>query len=360
MQFNFKRISKFVGMACMCVPLLLNAAEYKKEYRLSVVPGPSSGWAMTAEYFAELVKEKSQGRINIKVYPAAQLMSGKQTSEFMLLRNGAIDFSLSSTINWSPQIKELNLPAMPFMIASEPNRFKAMDAILSGKSGKMMIDAVEKKGVKFLGFGENGFRELTTSKGPIKTPEDMQGLKIRVVGSPIFIDTFKALGANPVNMNWSEATTGFQQGLVDGQENPTNGININLRIWDYHKYYTDWHYIIDPLLLCANKKIYDDFSKEDQELLVECAHEMEKYGKALSRMGMDDGSSLAFLKSINKTLPFEDPYKELEAHGMQVEKFTPQMIKVFYDATAKVREDWSQKLGQDLMNAAQKDMESVR
>ena len=290
-----------VMAVCACLLALpATAAPYKSEYKLSVVPGATSGWGMTGTFFADLVRERSQGRINIKVYHSSQLLAGKQTSEFLLLRNGAIDFALASTINWSPQIKELNLPALPFFLAVQPDRYKAMDAILAGKSGKMMTQAVEKKGVKIIGWTENGFRELTTSKGPITKPEDLRGLKIRVVGSPIFIETFRALGANPVNMNWSEATTGFQQGVVDGQENPTNGINIPLKIWDYHKFHCDWHYIIDPLMLGVNPRVWKSFSPEDQKLLLECAAETEKYGKALSRLGMDDGSALAYLKSINK------------------------------------------------------------
>ena len=335
-------------------------AEYKTEYRLSVVPGPSSGWAQTAEYFAALVKERSQGRINIKVYPGAQLMAGKQTSEFLLLRNGSIDFSLASTINWSPQIKELNLTALPFFLAVEPDRYKAMDAIMAGKSGKMIIQSVESKGVKFIGWAENGFRELTTSKGPIKSPQDMKGLKIRVVGSPIFIETFRQLGANPVNMNWSEATTGFQQGLVDGQENPTNGINIPLKIWDFHKFHCDWHYIIDPLLLCANSKVWEGFSPEDQKLLTSCATEAEQYGKALSRLGMDKGASLALLQKLNKVPAVTDPYACMQEHGMTVVRLSADDIQRFYTATAPVREKWSKAIGEDLVKAAQDDMAAVR
>ncbi len=360
MRKSLLTCAKFVCAALVSLPLLVNAAAYKPEYRLSVVPGATSGWGLTAQYFADLVKEKTSGRINIKVYASAQLMAGKQTSEFMLLRNGSIDFALASTINWSSQVKELNLPAMPWLIGSQPDRYKAMDGIMAGKSGKMLIDAVEKKGVKFIGWGENGFREMTTSKGPITSPEDMKGFKIRVVGSPIFIDTFNALGANPVNMNWSEATTGFQQGLVDGQENPTNSINITLKIWDFHKHYTDWHYLIDPLLLCSNTNVWKNFSEEDQKILLECAREMEAYGKALSRLGMDDGASAAYLKKIGKSLSYEDPYKVLEDNGMTVTKLTPEQIKAFYDATAGVREQWTKTLGEELVNAALEDMKNAQ
>lgn len=335
-------------------------AAYKAEYRLSVVPGPTSGWAQTAEFFAALVNERSQGRIHIKVYPSAQLMAGKQTSEFLLLRNGAIDFALASTINWSPQIRELNLTALPFFLAVEPNRYKAMDAIMAGKAGKMIVDAVEKKGVKFIGWAENGFRELTTSKGPITSPADLEGLKIRVVGSPIFIETFRALHANPVNMNWSEATTGFQQGLVDGQENPTNGINIPLKIWDFHKFHCDWHYLIDPLLLCANATVWEGFSPEDQQLIRACAAEAETFGKALSRLGMDDGTALAHLQRLGKVPSVTDPYACMEEHGMVVSRLSPEAVRQFYNATASVRAQWENTIGKELVQAARDDMAAAR
>lgn len=337
-----------------------NAQDYKQEYKLSVVPGATSGWGRSATHFADLVREKSNGRINIKVYPSAQLLSGKQTSEFPMLRNGAIDFALASTINWSPQIKELNLPALPFFLAVQPDRYKAMDAILAGKSGKMMVDAVENKGVKILGWAENGFRELTSSKGPVASPEDLKGMKIRVVGSPIFIETFRELGANPMNINWSEATTGFQQGLVDGQENPTNGINIPLKIWDFHNHHSDWHYIIDPLLLGVNPDVWNSFSPEDQKLLMECAAETEKYSKALSRLGLDNGEALEYMKSIGQTPEISDPYVFMEQQGMVVTRPTPEQIRQFYDATAQTRADWTTKIGPDLVKAAEEDMQSVK
>ena len=348
--------------ACLAVAPLLaaNAEPYKPEYKLSVVPGATSGWGKTATYFADLVRERSNGRINIKVYPSSQLLSGKQTNEFPMLRKGAIDFALASTINWSPQIKELNLTALPFFLAVQPDRYKAMDAIMAGKSGKMMVDAIEDKGVKIIGWAENGFRELTTSKGPIVTPEDMKGLKIRVVGSPIFIETFRELGANPVNMNWSEATTGFQQGVVDGQENPTNGINIPLKIWDFHKHHSDWHYIIDPLLLGVNPEVWNSFSPQDQKLLLECAAEAEKYGKALSRIGMDGGASEAYLKSLGKLPEVTDPYGYMKEKGMTVTRLTPEQIAAFHKATQKVRDDWTAKIGPDLVKAAQEDMAAAK
>lgn len=360
---NFSRklgIAICLGFVCSLFATGAFADDYKTEYKMSVVPAASSGWGKTATYFADRVREKSNGKINIKVYPGGQLFAGKQTNEFPMVKNGAIDFALASTINWSPQVKELNLPAMPFFLAVQPDRYKAMDAIEAGKSGKMMVDAIENKGVKVLGWAENGFRELTTSKGPIEKPEDIKGMKIRVVGSPIFIETFEEIGANPVVMNWSEATTGFQQGVVDGQENPTNAINIPLKIWDFHKYHTDWHYLIDPLIMSVNPQVWNKFSEEDQKLLLECAKEAELYGKALSRLGMDNGESAEYLKSINMLPEVTDPYAYMQEQGMTVTRLTPEQIQEFYNATQKVRDDWTSKIGADLVQAATEDMNSVK
>ncbi len=347
-------------LVCVCLFAAPASAAYKNEYKLSVVPNATSGWGLTGTYFADQVREKTNGRINIKVYHGAQLMAGKQTSELLLVRRGAIDFALASTINWSPQVKELNLTALPFFVANNPDRYKAMDAIEAGRSGKMLQTAVEKTGVVFLGWSENGFRELTTSKGPITRPADMAGMKLRVCSTPIFNDIFTALGTNPQAINWSEAVTGFQQGIVDGQENPTTGINIPLKIWTWHKYHTDWHYMIDPLMLTCNATVWKSFSKEDQKILFECAALTEKYGKALSRIGSDNGWALSYLQSINMVPAVTDPFKTMEENGMTVTRFTPEMIREFYDATKSVRVKWTEEIGPELVKAAEEDMKAAQ
>lgn len=357
MRRVFSVLLSVLLLGALAVPA---SAGYKSEYKLSVVPGAASGWGKSAAFFAELVQERTDGRINIKPYYSSQLLAGKQTSEFLMVRNGAIDFALASTINWSPQIKALNLPALPFFLASQPDRYKALDAIEAGESGRLMIKAIEKKGVKVIGWGENGFRELTNSVRPVAEPADLKDLKVRVVGSPIFIEAFRELGANPVNMNWAEATTAFQQGVVDGQENPVTGICIPVKIWNYHTYLTDWHYLIDPLLMGVNPKVWKKFSKEDQAVLLECAKEAEKYSKAIARVGLDNGEALAYLESIGRVPEVTDPYAFLESKGMTVVKPTAEQIKKFYEATASVREAWIPKIGEDVVKAAEADVASVK
>jgi tripartite ATP-independent transporter DctP family solute receptor len=349
----------FVMVFSLCSPLF---AAYKSEYKLDIVPSITSGWGMGAQYFTDLVRERSNGRINIKVYPNSQLTTGKQTNAFMLLRNGTIDFACQSTINYSPQIPQLNLFALPFFVASQPDRYKALDAITDGKAGQMVAKAIEDKGGKFICFGENGFRELTNSKKDIRTPADLSGMVIRVVGSPLFLDIFTALGANPLTMAWSDTMSAIQQGVIDGQENPIS-IFYPVKIFEYHKHVTNWHYIADPTLFVANPKVWASFAPEDQDLITAAALEAAKYQKALTRAGIDEndgGKNVDYLKSIGKAPEITDWDAELTRSGMTVTNLEPDEIKLFVEKTKPVIDMWRIKIGENLVKAAEEDMASVR
>ncbi len=336
-------------------------ADYKAEYKLDIVPSITTGWGMGAQYFTELVKERSGGKINIKVYPNSQLSTGQQTNAFMLLRNGTIDFACQSTINYSPQVPELNLFALPFFFASQPDRYKALDAVTNGKAGELIAKAIEAKGAKFLCFGENGFRELSNCKHPITGPADLGGLKVRVVGSPLFLDSFKAIGSNPVTMAWSDTISAIQQGVVDGQENPIS-IYYPSKLHDYHKFITYWHYVTDPTLFVVNPKLWASFSAEDQELLLKAAKDAAAYQIALARVGLDEndgGKNLEFLKSIGKAPEITDWDKTLTDAGVTITRLTPEQIKEFVDITRPVFEAWKSKVGEELIKTAEEDMASA-
>ena len=174
-------------------PAALAQTAYKSEYRMSLVLGPAFPWGKGGELWANKVRERTQGRINIKLYPGVSLIQGDQTREFSALRQGVIDMAVGSTINWSPQVKQLNLFSLPFLMPD----YAAIDALTQGEVGKSLFQTLDKAGVVPLAWGENGYREISNSKKEIKSPADLKGMKIRVVGSPLFLDTFTALGANP-------------------------------------------------------------------------------------------------------------------------------------------------------------------
>jgi tripartite ATP-independent transporter DctP family solute receptor len=338
-----KRVSLILMAALVALALAAPAmsAGYKKQYKLSVVVGPNSPWGQLGQRFADEVKKATKGRIAIKCYFAGKLFAGKQTNEFMLLRQGVADFAVGSTINWSPQMRELNLFSMPFMFPD----YKALDAVKYGKAGKILLDRIEKNGVICLGWGENGFREITNRKRAIKKPADLDGLKIRAVGSPIFKDTFAALGANPVLMNWGDALTAFQQGTVDGEENPVNVVIIPYKIWQYHKYITIWHYTIDPLIIGVSKRTWQTFSKEDQAILRKVAQEVGAWEVGVARKGLTGDMSAL---------------KTLRTNGMEVTELKPAELKIFKAKVKPVWDKWTPEIGKDLVDMAIKEIDGSR
>ena len=227
-----------VGLTALLHSNLVMAAEYKSEYKMSLVLGTAFPWGKGGEIWADLVRERTNGRINIKLYPGASLVGGDQTREFTAIRQGVIDMSIGSTINWSPQIKELNLFSLPFLM---PN-YQSIDALVKGPVGKDLLDIIEKQGVVPLAWGENGFREISNSKKEIKKPEDLKGMKFRVVGSPIYNETFSALGANPTQMSWADTQAALASGAVDGQENPESVYAAAKLYTVGQKYVTVWRY----------------------------------------------------------------------------------------------------------------------
>ncbi|MFT5702275.1 MAG: tripartite ATP-independent transporter DctP family solute receptor [Desulforhopalus sp.] len=324
-------------LACMVlVPgLVLAGSEYKKEYKMSVVVGPKLPWGAGATAFADLVRERTDGRINIKVYTSSALMAGKQTNEFLLHRQGVADFCFASTINWSTTIKPLNLFNLPFFFPD----YKALDAVTGGEVGQELSEMMHKKGVTILAWGENGFREITNSKRSIKTPADLEGLKVRVVGTPIFIETMKALGANPVNMNWGDAQVAFQQGVVDGQENPVVAIEIPVKIWQFHKYATIWRYVIDPLMLTVNNKVMASFTPEDQEIIQKAAIEAATNQIGIVRKGL--------------IAPDLSALETLRTNGMEVVELSQEDRIAFRAKTTDVYEKWTEVIGADLVKKAE-------
>jgi tripartite ATP-independent transporter DctP family solute receptor len=308
------------------------AAPYKAEYTVSTVLPAPFPWGVAADKWAELVKERTQGRINLKIYSNAQLVSGDQTKEFAAMRQGIIDMAIGSTINWSPQVKELNLFSLPFLLPDHA----AMDRLTQGPVGEALFTVLRKKGVEPLGWAENGFRQVPNSKHPIRTPEDMAGLKIRVVGSPLYNDIFSALGANPTQMRWAAAKPALTTKAVDGQENPITVFKFAKIQTVGQAYMTRWNYVNDPLIFAGNKRVWESFSPADQKILRDAAVEAGKAGIKASRDG-DDAAA-----------------KEIQAEGVTITTLTPEERAAFVAKTRGVYADWAKKIGADLVKMAEK------
>jgi tripartite ATP-independent transporter DctP family solute receptor len=308
---------------------------YKSEYRMSLVVGTAFPWGKGGQIWADLVRERTQGRINIKLYPGASLVQGDQTREFSALRQGVIDLAIGSTINWSPQVKELNLFSLPFLMPD----YAAIDALTQGAVGKELFQILEKAGVVPLAWGENGFRELTNSKRPVRSPADLKGMKIRVVGSPLFLDTFTALGANPTQMSWADAQPAFASGAVDGQENPLSVFTAAKLHNVGQKYLTLWGYVADPLVFVVNKDIWASWTPEDQAIVRQAAIDAGKQQIEIARKGLVE--------------PGQPLLKEIESLGVTVTRLNPAERDAFVQATRPVYEKWKKTIGADLVKSAE-------
>ncbi len=331
----------FLGLAMTAAALAFSAAApaqtaYKSEYKMSLVLGPAYPWGKGGEIWANLVRERTQGRINIKLYPGVSLIQGDQTREFSAIRQGVIDLAVGSTINWSPQVKELNLFSLPFLMPD----YAAMDALTQGDVGKEIFRIIDKAGVMPLAWGENGYREISNSKRAIKMPEDLKGLKIRVVGSPLFLDTFTALGANPTQMSWADAQPALATGAVDGQENPMAIYTAAKLHTMAQKHVTMWGYVADPLIFVANKDIWASWTPADQAIVKQAAVDAGKQEIAIARKGLAEADRPLL--------------KDIAAQGVTVTQLSPSEREAFVKATRPVYDKWKNQIGANLVATAEK------
>jgi tripartite ATP-independent transporter DctP family solute receptor len=310
-------------------------ANYKPEYKMSLVLGPAFPWGKGGEIWADLVKQRTSGRINIKLYPGVSLVQGDQTRELTAIRQGVIDMAIGSTINWSPQVKELNLFSLPFLMPD----YAAIDAITQGEPGKDIFKTLEKGGVVPLAWGENGFRELSNSKRDIRKPDDLKGLKLRVVGSPLFIDTFTALGANPTQMSWADAQPALASGAVDGQENPLSIFTAAKLHTVAQKHLTLWGYVADPLIFVVNRDVWESWTPADRDIVRQAAVDAGKQEIEIARKGLAEAEPAVL--------------KDIAGNGVSVVKLSPAEREAFVKATRPVYDKWKKTIGEGLVAKAE-------
>jgi TRAP-type transport system periplasmic protein len=306
-------------------------------FRLSHNTSDTTTWQKGAAQFAELVEEKTGGEHSVRIFPNAQLTGGDQMKQAEMVGRGALDFVLTSAINVTPLVPEMAVFSLPYLYSN----YEEVDATTAGAPGERMEEIMAEHGVKVLAWGENGFREVTNNVRPIKTPEDLQGLKMRVAG-PMYIDVMNALGANPQQMQWSETFQALQQGVVDGQENPIGAVIIPQRVYEVQKYITPWHYSYDPLFLGVSQQLWDSWDEETRNAVQAAAEQAMQYQIEVSREDTEKG--IEFLKE----------------QGMEVYEATPDEIAAFRDATKPAFNTWAEKVGPDLVKLFQDTVEKAR
>ncbi len=286
-------------------------------------PNADHAYNVGLEKFAELINERSDGKIEIEIYPASQLGSERELVEG--LQMGTVDITVVSSAPVSGFSDAFLVTDLPFMFK---NRDHAYD-VLDGEIGQGLLKELEGTGIKGLAIWENGYRNITNSVRPIEVPADMEGIKIRTMENPIHMDSFSQIGADPTPMAFGELFTALQQGTVDAQENP-------LAIIEVSKFYevqdnlalTGHVYAAAPMLI--SQETWDGLSAEDQEMFQKAADEARDFERQLL---IDADAELL---------------QKLKDEGMQVT--TPDKGP-WQEAMAPVYDKWADRIGQDLIDS---------
>lgn len=262
--------------------------------------------------FAEVVKAKTAGRIEVQVAPSAQL--GDDAAMVTALRTGALDMSANSQGAVANAVPEYAAYGMPFMFSAPAQAFKLLD----GPLGKELADKSADKGMIVLGYWDNGIRQMTNSKRPIAKVEDMKGLKMRTPPDATLVDIMQALGAEAQQIKFSELYVALQQGVVDGQENPLVNIHAS-KLYEVQKHLalTNHQFQMTPFLM--SKRTWDRLSEADRKAVQEAAAEATALQRKMSQEA--DDKLLA----------------ELRAKGVQV---TTVDKSIFAKTTAGVEDKW--------------------
>jgi tripartite ATP-independent transporter DctP family solute receptor len=287
-----------------------------------------------AEHWAELVKQKSGGKMQIKVFANGVL--GGDVQALSAVQGGTVDFTSMNSGILQTQVKEFAIFDFPFMFENG----KEADVILDGAFGKKLGDLLPAKGLVNLAYWELGFRELTNSKRSLVKMEDISGLKVRVIQSPIYIETFNALGANSVPMPFTEVYTALEQKIIDGQENPYSVIETS-KFAEVQKYLSVTNHMYNPQSVFGSKKKWDALTKDEQAMLMSTLTEATKWQRENSRALAD--ASLTNLKktmTVNVLAPAEIAKIRAKIAPV-IEKFSasvgPELVKELQAELAKGR-----------------------
>jgi TRAP-type transport system periplasmic protein len=242
---------------------------------------------MGAVKFAELVAAKSGGKMKVNVFAGGSL--GGDAANVSALQGGTIEFVMLNSGILASQVKDFEVFDFPFIFANA----KEADALVDGPFGQKLHARLAEKGIVGLAFTELGFRNITNSKKPINTVEDIAGLKLRVIPNAINVDWVKALGANPTPMAFPEVYAGLEQKAIDGQENPLSVILAN-KFYEVQKHLAVTNHQYNPQSIIFSKKVWDTLSDADKKLLQDAAAETSKYQRQVNRSKSAD--DLAELK----------------------------------------------------------------
>ncbi|CAG1010566.1 Solute-binding protein [Anaerolineales bacterium] len=317
-----------LGVGCAAdAPAAPALAPNARVLKMGLANDEQSTWFKQATKFAELVKQRTNGKFAISVFPNSSLASGDQVKELEMLQNGGIDLHIGGNIVYTNIDARYTVAMMPWLFTTD----KETDAARTGALGKEMLGFSDSKNIVGLCLAENGFRQLTNSKREIKTPDDLKGLKIRVPPTQLYQSVFGAMGASSPVIDLPKLFDALRDGSADGQENAIDTVAAR-KLYDVQKHMTLWNYSYGFLFLGVNKPLWNSLDAATQDIVRKAAEESCNYQVDESRKLTD--SQLQLLKS----------------KGMVVTTLSPEQIQVFRSKATPIYTQYEASIGKDLLN----------
>jgi tripartite ATP-independent transporter DctP family solute receptor len=317
-------ITIFIVLFILSTALMDSASSQDKPIvlKLGHAVAPEHPYHLGAVKYSELVAQRTKNKVKIDVYPSTQLGNERDMVEGLQL--GTIDLVVTSTGPLGGFVPKMFIVDLPFLFRDREHAYKVLD----GPIGRDLLDAFATKGIKGLAFWENGFRQITNNVRPIEKPEDLKGIKIRTMENKVHLASFRAFGASPTPMAWSEVYTALQQKTIDAQENPI-AIIYHQKIAEVQKYLSLTGHFYSPTPLLMSLKAFNALPKDIQKIFMDTAIECATYERNLLRDS--EAKQIA----------------ELKAKGMQV---TTPNKKSFQDAAASVYKEFESQFGKETID----------
>jgi TRAP-type transport system periplasmic protein len=305
----------------------------KRTLRVSIGVNDKHPEYEAAQKFKELVEAESD-ELTVEVYHSGQIADDRSAIE--MLQFGTLDITIPSTSPLVNFIPEFGVFDLPFTVPNE----EVADKVLDGPFGDKMLDLVDKQGLVGLAWWENGFRNLTNDVKPVAKMEDVKGLKIRTMENEIHLDAWKALGANPTPMAFTELFTALQQGTIDGQENPYPTILLS-KYPEVQKHISNTNHVYTPFIFLFSKKIWEELSPEQQEIISKASVEAGKFNRERTREVAAES-----LETLKKEMTFT------EVADGEFEKFQ--------EAVKPVVEKYKSKIGEDIVDEFMSEIDKAK
>ncbi|WP_407280462.1 TRAP transporter substrate-binding protein [Aromatoleum evansii] len=332
---EFLRNALCLAVAAL-LPVVAGAADVKERtIKFAFQNNKGHPQEMGAQKFADLVAAKSDNKIKVKLFPGGQLGGDVQTVS--AIQGGTIEMTVLNSGILQVQAKEFAIYDFPFLFANP----QEADAVTDGNFGKSLHAKLADKGIVGLAYWDLGFRNITNSKHPISRLEDIAGLKLRVIQSPIYVDLFSALGANPTPLAWPEVYNALEQKAVDGQENPFTVIRA-AKLNEVQKYVSATRHVYNPQSVIMSKKLWDAMSADEKKIIADATAEATAYQRQVSRQQAAEA------------------LEDLKKAGMQVTELSAGEMQRLRDKVRPVIDKHAANVGEDTVKAVYAELETAR